>query len=95
MISKTKAPSITEARRNGPALKGWRRNQGISRKTFARMAHFSERKLATYETAEVIPEKDLRPITETMRLIKALRELAGEETALKEWLAGALMNSGR
>jgi len=64
----------------------WRKERGISRKLFAQMAHFSERKLATYEKTRPIPVKVVRPITETMRLIQALRPLAGDEHALKDWL---------
>lgn len=82
-------PSKRAARsmlRNGPALMEWRQAHGISRPLFAQMAHFSERKLATYEKAALIPAKVRRPIQETIRLIQALRELAGDEADLKEWL---------
>jgi len=50
------------------------------------MAHFSERKLATYEKAASLPRKVRRPIRETVNLIQALRELAGDEAELKAWL---------
>ena len=50
------------------------------------MADFSERKMATIEKAPRIPKTSARPITETMRLIKALQELAGNGQALKDWL---------
>lgn len=64
----------------------WRRQRGISRKLFAEMADFSERKLATYEKAMEIPEKVQRPITETVHLIQALTDLAGDSEALADWL---------
>jgi uncharacterized protein (DUF2384 family) len=64
----------------------WRQEQGISRPLFAKMADFSERKLATYEKAATIPRSVRRPIKETVRLIQALRELAGDDAALKDWL---------
>ena len=72
--------------RSGPALMKWRQERGISRKLFARLADCSERKLATYEKARVLPKTVQRPVTETVRLIKALRELAGDDLALKDWL---------
>ena len=71
---------------SGPALMEWRQARGISRPLFAQMAHFSERKLATYEKAASLPRKVRRPIRETVNLIQALRELAGDEAELKAWL---------
>ncbi len=50
------------------------------------MADFSERKLATYEAEAKLPQKVKRPVMETVRLIQALQELAGEESDLKAWL---------
>jgi uncharacterized protein (DUF2384 family) len=64
----------------------WRKQRGISRKLFAQMADCSERKLATYEAAPKLPPKIKRPVNETVRLIQALRELAGDDTELKDWL---------
>lgn len=64
----------------------WRQAYRISRPLFARMAHFSERKMATYEKATELPAKVRRPIQETVRVIQALRELAGEGTDLQNWL---------
>ena len=75
--------------KSGPALMKWRQERKISRQLFAKMADCSERKLATYEKAELLPEKVLRPVTETMRLIRALSELAGDEAALAVWLETA------
>ncbi len=85
VIDKAKERNSTEIK-SGAALMAWRQQQGISRHLFAQMADCSERKLATYEKAQFLPEKVQRPITETVRLILALRELAGDATALKEWL---------
>ena len=64
----------------------WRQARGISRPLFARLAACSERKLATYEKAESLPPKVQRSIVETVRLLQALRELAGEDTDLRTWL---------
>ena len=64
----------------------WRKERGISRKLFAEMADCSERTLATCEKSRKLPQTMARPITETVRLLRALRELAGDDTALKDWL---------
>lgn len=64
----------------------WRQERGISRKLFAQLADCSERKLATYEKTPILPKSVQRPVTETVRLIKALRDLAGDDHALKDWL---------
>ncbi len=85
LITKPKERYSPEIK-SGAALMAWRQKQGISRHLFARMADCSERKLATYEKARLLPEKVQRPVTETVRLILALRELAGDAIALKEWL---------
>ncbi len=82
----TATPTLTQARSNGMKLMKWRQEKGISREIFANMAHFSVRKLATYEKSEKLPEKVIRPVTETMRLIKALQELCGDTGELKVWL---------
>ncbi|MCH7226150.1 MbcA/ParS/Xre antitoxin family protein [Haloferula sp. A504] len=71
---------------SGPALMKWRQAQGIPRPLFAKMADFSERKLATYEKALTIPQPVRRPIKETVRLIQALRELADDDATLRDWL---------
>jgi len=81
---KTTAKRSTPA--SGPALMEWRRERGISREVFAEMADFSVRKLATYEKAKQLPPKVVRPVTETVRLIGALGELAGDQDALSRWL---------
>jgi uncharacterized protein (DUF2384 family) len=71
---------------SGTALMTWRKQRGISRELFAQMADFSERTLATYETAPKLPPKIKRPVNETVRLISALREIAGDDVELKDWL---------
>jgi hypothetical protein len=71
---------------SGPKLMRWRQERGIPRKLFAEMADFSERKLATYEKSSVLPSKVRRPVTETVRLVRALEDLAGDRDALKAWL---------
>ena len=72
--------------KSGSDLMLWRKKRGISRKLFAQMADCSERTLATCEKATLLPNTIERPVTETVRLIRALQELAGDNTALKDWL---------
>lgn len=72
--------------KSGSDLMAWRKKWGISRKLFAQMADCSERTLATCEKASSLPDTIERPVTETVRLIRALQELAGDHTALKDWL---------
>jgi transcriptional regulator with XRE-family HTH domain len=64
----------------------WRKESGISRKLFAQMADCSERTLATYEKSLTLPATGLRTVNETVRLIHALHELAGDDVALTDWL---------
>ena len=78
-----KNPIVIES---GPALMKWRREQGISRELFAKMSDFSERTLASYEKKPKLPKKIERPVTETVRLLRALTELAGDDAGLKDWL---------
>ena len=81
-------PTVTmgSAVRSGPALMQRRRERGISRGLFTEMTDFSLRKLATYEKTRRLPKKVVRPITTALRLLNALSELAGDETALKTWI---------
>lgn len=72
--------------KSGHALKTWRQGQGISRPLFAQIADCSERSLATYESLSHLPAKFARPVAESVRLILALQELAGDNAALKDWL---------
>jgi hypothetical protein len=71
---------------SGPALKSWRQGRGIPRPLFAQIADCSERTLASYEASPRLPVKFSRPVMESVRLIQALQELAGDDAALKEWL---------
>lgn len=80
------SPRITGAIKSGSALKTWRKERGISRPLFAQIADCSERTLATYESKVRLPAKFSRPIAESVRLIHALEELAGDRSALKDWL---------
>ncbi len=58
---------------------------GLNRPTFAKLANFSERSLATYESQKQLP-KTIRPqVNEAARLIEALRELF-PDNSLAEWL---------
>lgn len=72
--------------KSGSALKTWRQERGIPRPLFAQFADCSERTLATYERKTILPDNFRRPVTESVRLILALQELAGDNTSLKEWL---------
>jgi DNA-binding transcriptional regulator YiaG len=76
----------TVAIKSGPALKMWRQGHGITRPLFAQIADCSERTLATYEGKARLPANFSRPVEQSIRLIVALEELAGDDAALKEWL---------
>lgn len=71
---------------SGPVLMQWRKEHKISRSLFAKVADVSERTLADYEGRKALPAKSIRPVTEAVRLIQALADLAGDDVALKEWL---------
>jgi DNA-binding XRE family transcriptional regulator len=70
---------------SGTALYAWRRSIGMNRGTFARIANFSERTLATYEKEEKFSAAVRPQVTEAVRLVQALLEMlpAGE---LAQWL---------
>lgn len=80
-----KPVSWQQAKDSGPALYSWRRSIGLNRDTFARMANFSERTLATYEKQTKFPTTVRPQVTEAVRLVQALLEMipAGE---LTQWL---------
>jgi hypothetical protein len=82
---KEKRPTLKLARQSGPALFEWRRAAGLNRGTFARMANFSERSLASYEKLEHLPDTIQPQINEALRLVKALLDIipAG---GLSAWL---------
>ena len=74
-----------QAKKSGSALYSWRRHVGLNRGTFARLANFSERTLATYEKHKTLPTMIRPQVNEALRLVKALLEIipAGDLTA---WL---------
>tara|TARA_R110002096_G_scaffold243713_1_gene435831 strand:- start:480 stop:893 length:414 start_codon:yes stop_codon:yes gene_type:complete len=80
------AGAVERGIKSGPALMKWRKDRGITRKLFAEMANCSERTLATCEKADPLPTSMERPVRETVRLIHALQELAGDVKELKGWL---------
>jgi len=84
--SPTGGRNVRQVITSGPALMKWRKERGISRKLFATMADCSERTLASCEKASKLPKKIERPVIETVRLLRALKDLAGDDTALKDWL---------
>ena len=82
---KDKPATLQEARKSGSALYSWRRAVGLNRGTFAGLANFSERTLATYEKHQQLPAMIRPQVNEALRLVKALLEIvpAGE---LHTWL---------
>jgi hypothetical protein len=84
-ITTDKPGAWQRARESGIALFSWRRSIGLNRETFARLANFSERTLATYEKQRQFPAPVRAQVVEAVRLVKALLEIipAGE---LPEWL---------
>ena len=85
-LRSSRAAHLRLACESGPELMRWRRSFGIPRPLFAEVAHFSERKLATYEKAEIMPENILRPVRESVQLLAALAELCGDSDQLSTWL---------
>ncbi len=73
------------ANQGGPSLYSWRRSIGLNRETFARLANFSERSLATYEKHEEFPAAIRPQVNEAVRLVKALLEIIPAEQ-LQDWL---------
>jgi hypothetical protein len=74
------------AQQSGPALFAWRRSVGLNRGTFARLANFSERTLATYEKHSRFPASVRGQVTEAVRLVKALLEIIPSEE-LSKWMS--------
>ena len=83
--SKKYSISSKTALRNGKNLMIWRKQRGINRSTFARLANCSERKMATYEKATKLPLPVRRQASEAVRLLQALGEIISEE-AISDWL---------
>ena len=82
---KAKSSPWQLAKASGPALFAWRRSVGLNRATFAGLANFSERSLATYEKHKHLPKIARPQVTEAVRLVKALQELVPAQD-LSEWL---------
>jgi DNA-binding transcriptional regulator YiaG len=87
MKTTTKSATVTwrRARESGTALYKWRRLVGINRVTFARLANFSERTLATYEKKPTFPAPIRPQVNEAVRLVQALLEIIPADK-LKPWL---------
>ena len=82
---KPKLPTSEQAGKSGIHLFKWRRANGLNRLTFAKLANFSERSLATYEKAPKIPAPVRSQVTEALRLISALHEIIPAKE-LPKWL---------
>jgi hypothetical protein len=85
LTTRERLPAWELARKSGTALFTWRRAVGLNRETFALLANFSERTLATYEKCAELPPTIRPQVTEAMRLIKALLEIIPADE-LAEWL---------
>src|SRR5688572_25763761 len=85
-VSNQKVVTLERAQQNGPALFAWRRSVGLNRGTFARLANFSERTLATYEKHSKFPASVRGQVTEAVRLVKALLEIIPSEE-LSKWMS--------
>jgi DNA-binding transcriptional regulator YiaG len=83
--TKEGAVSSKLAKRSGTALYSWRRATGLNRETFARIANFSERTLATYEKHRKLPVPVRPQINEAIRLVRALMQIIPSED-LTKWL---------
>jgi uncharacterized protein (DUF2384 family) len=84
-VAKARPVSWKRARESGTALYSWRRSTGLNRETFARIANFSERTLATYEKHQKLPAPVRPQISEAVRLVKALTQIIPSEE-LTKWL---------
>jgi DNA-binding transcriptional regulator YiaG len=84
-ITKAKPATWQHAKKSGTALYSWRRAVGLNRETFARLANFSERTLATYEKHQNLPAPIRPQVNEGLRLVKALLEII-PASELSTWL---------
>jgi DNA-binding transcriptional regulator YiaG len=84
-VTKERPVSSKLAKESGTALYSWRRSTGLNRETFARIANFSERTLATYEKHRKLPAPIRPQITEAVRLVRALMQIIPSEDLMK-WL---------
>jgi len=82
---KEKSATWQQAKQSGLALYSWRRKVGLNRGTFAGLANFSERTLATYEKHKTLPTLVRPQVNEAVRLVKALLEIIPEND-LPKWL---------
>jgi len=82
---KSKPASRQQVRNSGIYLFQWRRSHGLNRATFAGLANFSERTLATYEKRQQLPVFIRPQVNEAVRLVQALQEIIPIEK-LPEWL---------
>lgn len=83
--AKEKPATWNAARKSGTALYSWRRSVGLNRETFAGLANFSERTLATYEKHKALPAPVRPQVNEGLRLVKALLEIIPADD-LRTWL---------
>jgi uncharacterized protein (DUF2384 family) len=83
--AKAKPVTIQLAKKSGTALYTWRRSVGVNRETFARLANFSERTLATYEKHKALPPLIRPQVNEGLRLVNALLEII-PASELATWL---------
>jgi DNA-binding transcriptional regulator YiaG len=84
-VAKERPVSWKRAKESGTALYSWRRSAGLNRETFARIANFSERTLATYEKHRKLPRPVRPQINEAVRLVRALMQIIPSEE-LMNWL---------
>lgn len=82
---KQQSATWKDAKKSGVALFAWRRSIGLNRPTFARLANFSERTLATCEKQKHLPIAVRPQINEAGRLVIALRDIIPTDE-LSAWL---------
>ena len=68
-----------------PSVNAIRARLGVSRKLFSRLAGFSERAIADWESGKPVSEPELRPVKELDRLRERLCEVVCEK-AIPGWL---------
>ncbi|MGB8352318.1 MAG: antitoxin Xre/MbcA/ParS toxin-binding domain-containing protein [Chthoniobacteraceae bacterium] len=84
-VTKQKVTKRKYPRSSGEALYTWRRSVGLNRPTFARLANFSERSLASYEKRAQLPKTVQPKLNEGVRLVEALLDLI-PANELAAWL---------
>jgi len=84
-VTKERPTTWKDAQKSGTALYLWRRSIGLNRPTFARLANFSERTLATYEKQKEFPVAIRPQVNEGLRLVIALLDIIPSEE-LVAWL---------